>query len=309
MIYTVTLNPGIDLQYTVERIEYNDILRSQESRRDIGGKGFNVSNALSKLEIPSTALGFVGGKTGEYLVNQLDILRIDHDLIWISGESRINTTILEMGKGNHLKLNEPGPQIHFEEQEKMLDISAGLAQENDFFILSGSLPPGVPDDYYAQLIRVIQNNGAKALLDTSGSALVEGLKAKPYFCKPNRSELQELTGIRMKSIENYRAGIITAHNIGGDNICLSLGKKGAVFSDGKGFLLASPPNIAERNPIAAGDAMLAGITAGMAKELTNAEILRLGVACGTAAASLDGTSFGSIETIESFSEKVTISEI
>jgi len=95
MIYAITLNPSIDLQYTVEDFDYNTVIRSLETRRDLGGKGFNVSNALAKLNLASTALGFVRGKSGEFLVKQLDRFNINHDLIWTKGESRINITILE----------------------------------------------------------------------------------------------------------------------------------------------------------------------------------------------------------------------
>lgn len=309
MIYTITLNPGVDLQYTVEKFEYNVVTRSIETRRDLGGKGFNVSNALSKLEVPSIALGFVGGKNGEFLVDQLERLRIDHDLIWIEGESRTNTTILKAGENVHLKVNESGPQITIEEQHRLLDKASNLARENDLFILSGSLPPGVTADYYAQIIRVVQNQGARALLDTSAEALIQGLKANPFLCKPNRIELQQITGITLVSKKDYKVAILTAHEMGVSRICLSLGSEGAVLSDGKKMIIGTPPKIQERNPIAAGDALLAGIAAGLKSDLENGDILRLSIACGTAAASLDGTSFGSKEMVASISEQIKISEL
>ena len=107
MIYTITINPGIEFQYVVCGFNYNTLLRSLEVRRDLGGKGFNVSNSLSKLNVDSTALGFVGGKSGEFPVDKLESLGIAHDLIWIEHESRINTTILQYDFKKHLKVNEP----------------------------------------------------------------------------------------------------------------------------------------------------------------------------------------------------------
>lgn len=107
MIYTITVNSGIEFQYVVYDFNYNTLLRSLEVRRDLGGKGLNVSNALSKLNVDSTALGFVGGKSGEFLVDKLESLGIAHDLIWIKHESRINTTILQHDLKKHLKVNEP----------------------------------------------------------------------------------------------------------------------------------------------------------------------------------------------------------
>ena len=147
MIYTITLNPGIDLEFIVEDFEYNAVIRSLNTRRDLGGKGFNVSSALKKLNVPSTALGFVGGKSGEFLVDQLDRLKIIHDLIWIESESRINTTILKQDSDNHLKVNEPGPTVQESERIRLLGKTANLAAKGDYFIFSGSLPPGVNNNY------------------------------------------------------------------------------------------------------------------------------------------------------------------
>lgn len=243
MIYTVTLNPGIDLQYIVEDFEFNAVIRSLGTQRDLGGKGFNVSNALAKLNVSSTALGFVGGKSGEFLVDQLERLNIIHDLIWIESESRINTTILAKGSDKHLKVNESGPTVPENEQIRLLDKAANLAAKGDYFIISGSLPPGMNNNYYAQLIRGIQDKGAKAVLDTSGQALVEGLKAKPFLIKPNRNELCQLTGTTLISNEDYRSGIITTNNMGASNICLSIGSEGAILSDGDYMLHAIPPQI------------------------------------------------------------------
>ncbi len=309
MIYTITLNPGIDLQYIVEDFEYNTVIRSQKTRRDLGGKGFNVSNALLKLNVISTALGFVGGKSGEFLVDQLDRLNISHDLIWIEGETRTNTTILAHGKAKHLKVNEPGPTVQESEQIRLLDKAANLAAKGDYFIISGSLPPELKDNFYAQLIQAVQDKGAKAVLDTSGQALVNGLKAIPYMIKPNRNELCQLTGISLISNKDYRSGMISAHIMGASNICLSLGSEGAILSDGDRMLHGFPPQIIERNPIASGDALLAGIIAGFTDAMNNSESLRYGVACGTAAASLDGTDFGSKEMVKRISEQVSITTI
>ena len=156
------------------------------------------------------------------------------------------------------------------------------------------------------MIRNVQENGAKAVLDTSGQALVKGLKSKPYMIKPNRNELSDLTETTLVSTEDCHSGIISAHKMGASIICLSLGSEGAILSDGDYILHGVPPIIEERNPIASGDALLAGIVAGIAEGLDSSESLRYGVACGTAAASLGGTDFGSKEIVKTISEKVVI---
>lgn len=144
------------------------------------------------------------------------------------------------------------------------------------------------------------------MLDTSSRAIVVGFKSKPYLIKPNREKLFELTAIILDLNENYRSAILSAHKMGASTICLSLGSEGAIFSDGNNLIKGFPPDIKERNPVAAGDALLAGIVAGLVKGQTNTETIRFGVACGAAAASLDGTNLGSKEMVEKLSEYVSI---
>lgn len=306
MIYTITLNPSIDLQYIIHAFTFNEVLRAHEVRRDLGGKGFNVSHALSRLNIENVALGFVGGKTGEFLVEKLSELRLEKDLIWISGESRTNTTIVQTVSTEHLKVNEPGPRISPLEQTDLLKKVGNRANEGDWFVLSGSLPPGVPMNFYADLIRLIQSKGARAVLDTSGAPLKLGIKSSPFLIKPNRIEMQELTGLSFDTTTEYPHALTVAHDMGAKNICLSLGKEGAIYSDGEKTWKATPYSIVERNPIAAGDALLAGLVAALSGGQSCDQALAWGVSCGAAAASLEGTAFGSIDEVDALLDHVSI---
>jgi len=306
MIYTITLNPSIDLQYIIHAFTFNEVLRAHEVRRDLGGKGFNVSHALSHLNIENVALGFVGGKTGEFLVEKLSKLNLENDLIRISGESRTNTTIVQTVSTEHLKVNEPGPRISPLEQTDLLKRVEKRANEGDWFVLSGSLPPGVPMNFYADLIRIIQSKGARAALDTSGAPLKQGIKSSPFLIKPNRIEMQELTGLSFDTPTEYPHALTAAHDMGAKNICLSLGKEGAIYSDGEITWKAIPHSIVERNPIAAGDALLAGLVAALSQGQSCDQALAWGVACGAAAASLEGTAFGSIDEVDALLDQVSI---
>jgi 1-phosphofructokinase family hexose kinase len=306
MIYTITLNPSIDLQYTIQAFAFNEVLRAQVVRRDLGGKGFNVSHALSCLKIENVALGFVGGKTGEFMVEKLSELKLENDLIWISGESRTNTSIIQSVSKEHLKVNDPGPKISPLEQTSLLKKVENRATEGDWFVLSGSLPPGVPLNFYAALIRLIQSKGARAALDTSGAPLRLGIKSSPFLIKPNRMEMQELTGLSLDTPTEYSQAITAAHDLGAKNMCLSLGKEGAVYSDGEKTWKAAPPSIDECNPIAAGDALLAGLVAALSQGQSCNQALAWGVACGAAAASLGGTAFGTLDEVDALFHKVSI---
>jgi fructose-1-phosphate kinase PfkB-like protein len=145
MIYTLTLNPCLDRELTVPALEFDSVLRAAKARVDFGGKGFNVSRLLRGLGAPSTAMGFVGGKAGETLDAGLRALGVDTDFVWIPGETRPNVSIVTPAGGHYLKVNEPGPAVEPAKQQELLDKIARQTRADDWWVLAGSLPPGVPD--------------------------------------------------------------------------------------------------------------------------------------------------------------------
>ena len=297
MIYTLTLNPALDLELTVDTLNYNQVLRALNTRTDCGGKGFNVSRALAALGQASTALGFVGGGTGQRLERVL------------SDETRTNVSIVTDPTSDYLKVNQAGPTILPEEVEALLQKVQSLSQRGDTWVLSGSLPPGVATDIYAQIIQVVQACGAKAVLDTSGEPLRLGCKDKPFAVKPNTVEAQTLTGIEIEDIDTARTAAEEIQSLGIPMVVLSLGKDGALLSHSEGTLLAKPPAVQEHNPIGAGDALVAGVVWGLERNLSIGEILSWGVASGAAAASLPGTGVGSQEQVERLEKEINITSI
>jgi 1-phosphofructokinase family hexose kinase len=312
MIYTLTLNPAVDRELTVPEIEFDTVLRASAWRVDFGGKGFNVSRMLKSLGSPSTALGFAGGKSGELLRDGLKSLGIGTDFVWVEGETRTNVSIVPEGHGSYIKANEPGPTISASEQDAMLEKVRQLSQAGDWWVLAGSLAPGLGSDFYARLIEIIQAAGAKVILDTSGEALKKGAGAKPFLAKPNDIELEKLTGLPVNdqaqtSAERRRSITVAAKKLqqmGVTNVVVSLGKKGALLVTSDEVSLLESPKIKERNPIGAGDSMVGGLTWGLSQGLSLAESLRWGIACGAAAASLSGTGIGSRELVERLYAKI-----
>jgi len=297
-IYTLTLNPAVDSELTVPEIEFDTVLRASAWRVDFGGKGFNVSRMLRSLDTPSTALGFAGGKGGELLRDGLEALGIGTDFVWVSGETRTNISIVPAAHDRYIKANEPGPTISADEQEALFEKVRELSQSGDWWVLAGSLPPGVATDFYAQLIEIIQSAGAKVILDTSGEALEKGAQAKPFLAKPNDIELEKLTGLPVNDQAEITVAAQKLQQMGVANVVVSLGKKGALLVTSDEIALVESPVIEERNPIGAGDSMVGGLTWGLSQELPLAEALRWGIACGAAAASLSGTGVGSRELVE-----------
>ncbi|MDP2964814.1 MAG: 1-phosphofructokinase [Pelolinea sp.] len=309
MIYTVTLNPAIDKEYTVPQLVMNEVLRASSVRADYGGKGFNVSRMLAVLGGESRAVGFVGGHTGQLLQDGLISMGIATDFVWIEQESRTNISIFDDQHKQHIKLNEPGPLVAAEETRALMEKIRGLVQSGDWWVLAGSLTPGVPEDIFAQIITLVQAGGARAILDTSGQPLFLGCQAKPYLVKPNASEAEQLAGLPADTIEELTTLLPSIHKLGAQNIVVSAGKKGALLSDGKKHWLGSSPPIKEQNPTGAGDAMVGGLVFLLASGESLATALSWGIACGAAAASQPGTRMPARDVVEELLKKIKITEV
>lgn len=306
MIYTVTLNPALDRELTVPSIVFDDVLRATASRVDYGGKGFNVSRMLASLGAESVALGFAGGRTGEALRDGLEVLGIATDFIPIAGETRTNVSIVTHDHDHHIKVNEAGPTISADELAALMERVRARVQAGDWWVLAGSLPPGVPATSYGDLIGIIQAAGAHAVLDTSGAALRHGCAQHPTLVKPNAVEVSQLVG---KPVSTPAEVLAAANSLEGiPYVSISMGAAGALLTHkGRGWL-AAPPSIHERNPIGAGDSMVGGMVWGLSQgDALGA--LRWGVACGAATASSDGTAVGTRAEVERLAQQVEIREL
>jgi 1-phosphofructokinase family hexose kinase len=305
VIYTLTLNPAIDRELQVPEVAFGEVLRASAHRVDFGGKGFNVSRALRALETGSVALGFVGGDAGRMIADGLSRLGIATDFVRIAGgETRTNVTVIAPDR--HLKVNEAGPTVTPAEEQALVEKVRALARAGDWWVLSGSLPPGASPDVYARVIRIVQDAGARALLDTSGPALALGCSARPFLTKPNAAEASELTGLPVDTPERVRAAAAAVRRLGAENVLVSLGRRGALLLAGEGAWLATPPAVQERNPVGAGDSMVAGLVWGLDRGEPLAVALRRAVAAGAGAASLGGTAFAGAATVAELTREVKV---
>ncbi len=306
MIVTVTLNPAVDREYIVPAIEFDTVLRATEWRTDVGGKGFNVARMLRSIGAPSLAMGFAGGRSGEFLRDGLESLGIETDFVWVEGVTRTNVSIVSSRQGRYVKANEPGPTISAGARANLKQKILAAVTTGSWWVLAGSLPPGVPADIYRDLIDLIQDAGGQAILDASGEALSASCRAGPFLVKPNVAEAHQLTGLPVETITDITAAGLAIHKIGGSVVVVSRGKDGASLTDGQTAWHATAPLIEERNPIGAGDSMVAGLVWGLSQGYDLGEALRWGVACGAATASLSGTAVGSQELVRSLLPKITV---
>lgn len=308
MIYTVTLNPAVDRELTVGEFAFDTVLRASESRVDCGGKGFNVSRMLASLGAKSVALGFAGGKSGELLAEMLADLNVETAFTWIEGETRTNVSIVTENHDRYLKVNESGPTVSEAAQAALLAQVAQLAQPGDWWVVAGSLPPGVPKNMYAQLVRLIQSRGAQVILDTSGEALAVACGERPFLIKPNEIEAAALSGVAVNNPQDAVTAVQKIKQLGPQNVIISMGKAGAIFSDGQMAWLAETPVIQESNPIGAGDSMVGGLVYGLSRGMPLPNALEWGLACGAATASLAGTAVGTLPQVQALLAQVKIKQ-
>jgi 1-phosphofructokinase family hexose kinase len=290
MIFTLTPNPSIDRSLTIPHIRFNSVLRSQKIRLDWAGKGFNVSRSLQQFGIESTAIAWVGGGSGKMLADGLQSLGIQTDFVWVEENTRTNTRIDEEEGDWYIKVNELGPSITQGDIDQLFQKVEGYAKKGDFWILSGSLPPDVPAEFYADLIKLFKSRGVRVYLDTSGSALRYGCQASPYLVKPNGYEAGTIVGFDITDLEDAKRAALPFLRMGIECLALTLGQMGLLFATQQEMIYTQPPKINIKNESGSGDSLLAGLIYAQMRDMAPVELARWAVATGAAAAETEGVS-------------------
>lgn len=280
MIYTLTLNPSIDYVLKIDKFEDGQTLRSNTEEKYPGGKGIMVSKLLKNLGENSINIGFLGGFTGDFIRKKLNDLGIEEDFTRIEDDSRIN---VKLKYETETEINAQGPQIKEEEIEEFLNYLDQL-QEDDFVIISGSIPKSLGDDFYRVIVNLLEMENVRFALDTSGKKLFNLSSYKPFLVKPNKDELSEIFEDKIdsdKKIVKYARKLIDQ---GAENVIVSLGKDGSMFIDSNIVYKARPIEGKLINSVGSGDSMVAGYIYGYMKGLSKLDSYKLAIACGSATA-------------------------
>lgn len=289
-ILTLTLNPTIDLSSSVENVFPEHKLRCGPVCNEPGGGGINVARAIRHLGGQCRALHFCGGPTGDVLRALLDLERIEHAPMAIKGWTRQSVTIVETATGQQYRFVMPGPTFTEEEWHGALAHVAELPATPDLMVASGSLPPGVPDDFYGQLARIVRAQDSRLILDTSGRALAAALEAGVFLVKPSLRELRTVAGgdLADEAEQEAAAKRIVASG-GAEVVVVSLGAAGVLFVTQAGCERLRSPTVPVRSKVGAGDSMVAGITLALARDYSLRDAVRFGIAAGAAAVMTPGT--------------------
>ncbi|MGD8190438.1 1-phosphofructokinase [Brevibacillus ginsengisoli] len=302
MIYTVTLNPSIDYHVWVPALQEGSIYQVQKEWKVFGGKGLNVSHVLHILGMESTALGFIGGFTGQYIQSQLETVGIHHQFIPIEQDSRINLKIKALKETD---MSGIAPHIPAEALDQLMEQVKQLG-EQDTLVLAGSVPDSVPGDIYQTIMKQVRGRGVRVLLDAKGEALLAGLQEHPYLIKPNHHELGEVFDVTISTPGEAISCARKAVEMGAQQVIVSLAGEGAAYVNQSEAFIAEFPKQKAVNSIGAGDSMIAGFLYATAQNYSIEEVFRFAVAAGSATALSEG--FCTREKIRNYLPEIIITK-
>lgn len=280
MIYTVTINPSIDYIVQLPELHLGLVNRMAYDNKLPGGKGINVSRILRELGHDSVAWGFMGGFTGRFITDALEKDGLKTDFTPIAADTRINVKIKAE---EETEINGKGPAVTPAEIATFKEKFAHLTAD-DVVIFAGSLVPNLDDDFYFELIKIIQEKGAQFVIDTTGESLRKALQEQPLVVKPNNHELAELFGVEFSGIDDIIKYAQKLREMGAQYVMISMAGDGGLLVTADGVYRSLAPQGTVVNSVGAGDSMLAGFTGTYADTHDPVEAFRYGLASGSATA-------------------------
>ena len=300
------MNPAIDRAVLADRLVFEDrgyILSRSESA---GGRGINASAVIRSFGGETLAIAPCGGETGERF-KQLMVTCCGYpvDLVSIRKEVRLNFIATDR-QGLTIKLNELGPELEPHEVAAVKKSVESHLVRAGWLMLCGSLPPGVPADFYSELIGAARKRGVKTLLDTDGDPLREGIEARPTVVSPNQHEAERLLNQALLTRVHFLEAAERIRAMGAESVVLSLGSRGAIGATEGELVEVLAPRIDAVSPIGSGDALAAAFVWASVNGSGFSDALRWGVATGTASAQLPGTSYASLNQTRKVYEQVRV---
>lgn len=298
-VVTLTINPALDKSATVQKMTPFDKLVCHNITYHSGGGGVNISRVLHRLGIESHCIFPYGGKTGEHLI---DLLEEEHVKVFASAISiwtRENFAVFDKSTSLQYRFGMPTESFIETEMEALEKLIYEQVKDNDIFVISGSLPKGLPINYYSKIISQLKAKEVKVIVDTSGAVFNEVLQNELFLIKPNQKELARLAGkesLSKKEREAFALKMVTDKIA--QYVVVSLGKDGAFIAHKNGIEYVKAPKISVKSTIGAGDSMVAGLIYGIIKEETSKNMLRWGVACGVAATISEGSDLAHKKNID-----------
>lgn len=309
MILTVTLNPAIDISYPLDELKFDTVNRVKDVTKTPGGKGLNVSRVLNEFGETVKATGCIGGESGEFIINHLPDSILSR-FYKISGDTRSCIAILH--EGNQTEILERGPFLTIDEIDGFTNHFKTLLEDVNVITLSGSLPAGMPDNYYQKLISIANLNGKKTVLDCSGNALKAVLQgdSKPTVIKPNLEELAQLLEEEITTEFDTLKEVLLGDLFEGiEWIIVSLGANGVFAKHKESFYKVDIPKIEVVSAVGSGDSTVAGIASGLANDKDAESLLKTANVLGILNAQEKITGHVNMENYDTLYQFIKVKEV
>jgi 6-phosphofructokinase 2 len=306
-IVTLTLNPAVDVNSETDQVVPNRKLRCTRSVREPAGGGINVARAIRLLGGNARAIFLAGGVVGARLTVLVAEQGVESHPIEIAGETREVVNITERSTGSQFRFVTEGPPVREGEWNAVLETIRALDPVPSYLVASGTLPPGVPEDFYGRLSRIAAERGMRLIVDTSGPPLQHAVGPGTFLIKPNLRELRELTGSTGGALSDFfLEGVAAAIVASGRSraVVVSMGSGGAIIATEKGTRRVAAPTVPVDSRVGAGDSMVAGIALSLERGLPVEEAALFGIAAGTAAVMTPGSQLCRREDAERLFEVV-----
>lgn len=309
LLLTVTVNPSFDKTVEIEKFRYGEMNRIAESSKSIAGKGYHAAIVNKKLGGDSFCLGF-SFKNSRIMTEKYFLTNnIANEFVEIPGDMRVNLKVFDRDTSIITEINDKGNKVEEIQLENLFSLIKKYLPVGDMIVFSGSVQPGIPDTIYRDLILEAKIAGLKTVLDSEGPLLVNGIESAPYFIKPNAYEIEKSFG---KIITNFQEAAEMCRfftDKGIKIVCISMGSRGAVISNGKECFSAESPDIEVMSTVGAGDAMVGALCNSILKKDKLDDMLRSGIAASAATSMLRGNEMCSVELYEELLKKVSVVKI
>jgi 1-phosphofructokinase/tagatose 6-phosphate kinase len=285
VIVTVTMNTAVDRTLTVPNFQRGQRHRASQGLTLAGGKGINVARALKRLDVPVVATGLAGGRNGTRVVEELTAEAILNDFVRIEGESRTSTAVVDPTGGTLTEINEWGPHVEPGELDMLREKVDYLSRGSDIVVFAGSLPRGVDDAYYGEMIRDLNRRGVQTVLDSEGEPLRLGVEAEPFLVSPNQFEAESLVGHEFESADDFVLALDSIVDLGARNVLITLDEGCfALLREERTVrrLHAVAPRLEAVSGVGAGDVLLAAFLAARFAGRSLDDALQSAVAAGAA---------------------------
>lgn len=296
-IVTLTLNPAIDVSSEAETVVHTQKVRTRNEQIEPGGGGINVARVLHRLGADVRAIFLGGGVTGRVLDDLLARAGIGRQMIAIAEDTRLSLTVVEDSTGHEYRFVPEGPRVGAAEAKAAL--AAVRAAQTDYLVASGSLPRGLPADFYSEVSKAAAASGARFVLDTSGPPLRAALETGGiFFVKPSRDEFESFAGrkLSIEEVAKEAARLVEAGKA--ENVAVTLGREGAILANRDGVATSPAIAVEAQSAVGAGDSFVAGMVYGFATGRSPEQALRLGLAAGAAAVLSSGSELAKAEDLE-----------